>query len=134
MSSNGLKANSANGFAVSADVDKLLNDYTVEMKRNAMNIFDNVAKEAVQQLKATSPKGRGKHSGDYAKGWAVKRQNDRNKGLATITVHNRTHYQLTHLLEYGHDLPQGGRAKAQPHIEKVETWSQNEVVRRLEQL
>ena len=123
-----------NGFSVSAQVDKLLNDYTVEMKRKATDIFDKVAKEAVQQLKATSPRGKGKHAGDYAKSWTVKRQNDKRKGLATITVHNRDHYQLTHLLEYGHALPQGGRAKAQPHIEKVEIWSQNEVVRRLEQL
>lgn len=124
----------ANGFSVSAQVDKLLNDYSVEMKRKATEIFDQVAKEAVQQLKATSPRGTGKHAGEYAKAWTIKRQNDKRKGLATITVHNRDHYQLTHLLEYGHALPQGGRSKAQPHIEKVETWSQNEVVRRLEQL
>lgn len=122
------------GLSVTAQVDKLLNDYSVEMKRNAMNIFDQVAKEAAQKLKATSPVGKGKNAGDYAKGWAVKRQNDRNKGLATITVHNRTHYQLTHLLEYGHDMPQGGRAQAQPHIEKVEEWSQREVIKRLEEL
>ena len=123
-----------NGFSVSAQVDHLLNDYTVEMKRKATEIFDQVAKEAVQQLKATSPRGKGKHAGEYAKAWTIKRQNDKRKGLATITVHNRDHYQLTHLLEYGHALPQGGRSKAQPHIEKVEQWSQNEVVRRLEQL
>lgn len=122
------------GLTVSADVAKLLDDYTVEMKRESMNIFDQVAKEAVQRLKQTSPVGKGRDAGEYAKGWTVKRTNDRQKGLATITVHNKTNYQLTHLLEYGHDLPQGGRAKAQPHIEKVEQWSQAEVVRRLEQL
>lgn len=122
------------GLTVSVDVAKLLDDYTVEMKRESMNIFDQVAKEAVQRLKQTSPVGKGRDAGEYAKGWTVKRTNDMQKGLATITVHNKTNYQLTHLLEYGHDLPQGGRAKAQPHIEKVEQWSQSEVVRRLEQL
>ena len=39
------------GFTVSADVAKLLDDYTTEMKRESMNIFDQVAKEAVQRLK-----------------------------------------------------------------------------------
>lgn len=123
-----------NGFSVSAQVDKLLDDYTVEMKRKATEVFDQVAKEVVQQLRQTSPVGKGKHAGEYAKSWTVKRQKDKRSGLATITVHNRDHYQLTHLLEHGHALPQGGRAPAKPHIEKVETWSQNEVVRRLEQL
>lgn len=121
------------GFSVSAQIDKLLNDYSIEMKRKTMNAIDQTAKEAAQQLKATSPVGKGRDRGEYAKGWAVKRQNDKIKGLATVTVHNKDHYQLTHLLEYGHDLPQGGRAKAQPHIEKVEQWAQGEVVRKIEE-
>lgn len=121
------------GFSVSAKIDKLLNDYTVEMKRKAMTAIDQVAKESVQKLKQTSPVNeRGKDRGAYARSWAVKRQTDR-KGLATVTVHNKDHYQLTHLLEEGHALPQGGRAKAQPHIEPVERWAQDEVVRRIEE-
>lgn len=60
-----------------------------------------VAKEAVKTLKATSPKRDG--GGRYAKGWAVKKQ-----GKKTI-IHNKTDYQLTHLLENGHDVVAHGK-------------------------
>lgn len=123
-------AYSKDGFNVSAEVGKLLDDYSVEVKRKATAIFESTAKEAARNLKQTSPRGKGANAGAYARGWTVKRQKDRN-GLLTITVHNKDHYQLTHLLEHGHALPQGGRAKAQPHIETVEQWAQGEVMRRL---
>lgn len=122
----------AKNDSISLQLDKILNDYTVEVKRAAMNAIDSTAKESVQRLKQTSPVGRGKNAGEYAKSWSIKRENDKQKGLATVIVRNKNHYQLTHLLEYGHALPQGGRTKAQPHIAPVNDWAANEVVRRIE--
>lgn len=86
---------------------------------------DKVAKEGVNKLKSTSPKGKGKKSGKYAKGWAVKKQ-----GKQRI-IYNKTDYQLTHLLENGHDVisrgKKAGHVGGRPHIKPVE----EEVIRRM---
>lgn len=87
-----------------------------------------VSKEAVQELRATSPKRKG--GGKYAKGWAIKKQ-----GKQTI-VYNRTDYQLTHLLEHGHDLVSHGKkvgfVKGQPHIKPVEEKVQERMTEEVE--
>lgn len=119
--------------SIESQVAALLDNYTKDVKEATDKVFEQTAKESVQQLKQTSPQGRGRNAGAYAKSWTVKRERDKRSGLYTITVHNKDHYQLTHLLEKGHALPQGGRAKAQPHIEPVERWAQDEVVRRIEE-
>ncbi len=51
------------------------------------------AKEAVKELRVTSPS----RNGDYAKGWGYKK--DR---TGRYTVYNKKYYYLTHLLENGH--------------------------------
>jgi hypothetical protein len=76
------------------------------------------AARAKKELRTASPK----KTGRYAKGWAVNGESEKTRlsGQArSVVVYNRTDYQLTHLLEHGHALRQGGRAKAIPHIEPV---------------
>ena len=76
-----------------------------EIPQKVDNVIDEaaakVSKEAVKTLKATSPKRPG--GGRYAKGWGVKKD-----GKRTI-IHNKTDYQLTHLLENGHDVISHGK-------------------------
>lgn len=124
-----------NSKSVEVQVAQILDNYTKEVKEKTEKAFEQTAKEAAQKLRQTSPRGKGKNSGDYAKGWTVKRERDKRSGLYTITVHNKTHYQLTHLLENGHAMPQGGRWTPPygKHIEPVEQWSQTEVVREIEE-
>lgn len=87
-----------------------LTEYSQEVKEKVKNLADKVAKEAVEELKATSPKKTGK----YSRAWNSKKEGD------TIIIFNAKG-QLTHLLENGHALWQGGRARAFPHIKPVET-------------
>ena len=95
---------------------------------------DTAAKQAVKQLKSTSPRSKGKNSGKYAKNW--KAEDVKIRTGASVVVHNKDYYMLAHLLEYGHPLPQGGRSKAQPHIQAAEEMAmqifQEELERRIE--
>lgn len=119
--------------SIEAQVAALLDNYTKDVKEATDKVFEQTAKESAQKLKQTSPRGKGRNAGEYAKSWTVKKERDKRSGLYTVTVHNKDHYQLTHLLEKGHALPQGGRTNPQEHIAPVERWAQDEVVRRIEE-
>lgn len=87
---------------------------------------DAASNETVHELKASSPK----LTGDYAKSWTQTKTAGNGSTYGKI-VHNKQHYRLTHLLEYGHELPQGGRAKAIPHIAAAEKQGIDAFERRL---
>lgn len=84
------------------------------------NVIDDaakkVSKDAVKTLKATSPKR--PSGGRYARGWAVKKDGKKQ------VVYNKTDYQLTHLLENGHDViahgKKAGHFSGITHIAPVE--------------
>ena len=100
-------------------------DATDETVENAITV---VGKECVTALKNANPSGSGRYRSwkEYNSTWDVTKTKRDIREHKTATVHNTKHYQLTHLLEKGHALHQGGRARAFPHIapvaEKAETW------------
>ena len=120
-----------NTNSVSIQMADILDTYSKEVRRAASNAQDKIAKEAVQKLKNTSPK----KTGSYAKGWAIKREKGRN-GIPTVTIHNKTDYQLTHLLENGHIIRNGkgeyGRYNGVKHIAPVEDWASSELPAEIE--
>ena len=67
------------------------------------------------EVKANAPV----RTGQYKKGWAVKKQKETANALELV-VHNKKSYQLTHLLEKGHAKRGGGRVRAFPHIAPAE--------------
>lgn len=87
-----------------------LDEYSKEVKEKVKKATTGVAEDAIQELKAISPK----KTGRYARSWKGKQEGNK------ITIYN-TKGQLTHLLEHGHALWQGGRTRAFPHIKPVET-------------
>jgi len=97
---------------VSKEIAKHLSQYTREVTEGMEKAKEENAKEAVKELKTTSP--RRPTGGDYARGWRAKRVNN------AWVVHNATDYQLTHLLEKGHAKVNGGRVPAYPHIGQAE--------------
>lgn len=116
---------------ISDQIAKIFDEYDRDMKRKVNNSVDKVAKESVQKLKDTSPK----KTGDYAKGWKIKRERGRN-GINDVTIHNATEYRLTHLLENGHVIRNKkgtyGRTSGRKHIKPVEDYFNSEVVEEIE--
>ena len=112
--------------SVAAQMEELLEEIDKDVQKSAKDNINTVAKESVQKLKNTSPK----KSGSYAKGWGVKKEGDMD-----VIVHNRTDYQLTHLLENGHVIRNKkgtyGRTRGIKHIAPVEEWAIDELPRRI---
>lgn len=111
-----------NSLDLSKVIEAELEDYVEDVTEVMRQAVTETTDQAVETLKVTSPKRRGK----YAKGWASKVLEDSPTGLVK-TVHNRT-AGLTHLLENGHAKVGGGRVECIPHIAPVEA----EVIRDLE--
>lgn len=112
--------------SVAAQMKELLDEIDKDIENSAKSNINTVAKESVQKLRNTSPK----KSGSYAKGWGVKKRGDMD-----VVVHNRTDYQLTHLLENGHVIRNKkgtyGRTNGIKHIAPVEEWAVDELPRRI---
>ena len=97
------------------EVMKYLTEYKEDISDAVENVSNRVGKEATNELKDKSPK----LTGDYAKGWRLKKDKV-GKNRYTVKIHNKTNYQLTHLLEFSHATRDGGRTQAIPHIRPVE--------------
>lgn len=117
--------------SIAVQIQKILDEYNEDVKQAANQSIEKVAKEGVSKLRATSPKRKGK----YARGWGLKREGGIG-GIITVIIHNKTAYQLTHLLERGHVIRNKkgiyGRAPAHPHIKPVEEWAINELPAEIE--
>lgn len=116
------------------EINKILTDYCKDVDTSVIGVEAEVASDAVKKLKQTSPKKKkGKKAGHYAKSWDIDKKSKTN--YAETIIYNKD-YQLTHLLENGHDIIRNGKvvghADPQPHIKPVEEWVQDEMVKRLE--
>lgn len=107
------------------EINKLLDEYSLEVNEDVNKAAKATAKLGAKELKSTSPKG---SRGRYARGWAVK-ETKGSFGYTQLTIHNKKDYQLTHLLENGHLIRNKtgtyGRTKARPHIKPVELMVQD---------
>ena len=116
---------------LTGQISEIFDDYNRDMKRKVNNSVDKVGKDAVDKLKSTSPK----KTGDYARGWKLKRERGRN-GINDVVIHNATDWHLTHLLENGHVIRNAkgtyGRAPAHVHIKPVEEYFNSEVVEEIQ--
>lgn len=96
-----------------------LNAYSQEVTDILKEEVKDAGKVAAAEVQAASPVD----TGDYRKGWRSKTVYESGKDIRVV-VHNKTDYQLAHLLEYGHAIVSGGRklgdVPAYPHIRQAE--------------
>lgn len=112
------------GDAIRKEIESM-NKEVIEKTNKAA---DDMSKEGVRLLRATSPVRADGYTrkyppGSYAKSWMRKKEGNA-LGVTKWTIYNKDHYQLNHLLEFGHIVKDhGGRelgnAKPFPHIAKV---------------
>ena len=100
--------------ALGGAIMDILKEYENDVEEALDPVLKKTTQTARAELKATSPKDRGK----YAKGWQYKTK--KTPKTTSYTIYNGSEPTLTHLLEKGHALRQGGRVPAHPHIQKVE--------------
>ena len=108
------------------EVVDILNDYSRDIQEGIEKDGEQVAKNAVAELKNTSPK----RTGEYRKGWRKSKE----QGFQSFEyiVHNATNYQLTHLLEKPHLKRNGGLTTPKVHIYPVEQQSIKEYEKMVE--
>ena len=99
-------------------------DLAAEDMKAAVRKAGNSAKKDIE---ANAPE----KTGAYKKSWAVKTVRE-NANAMEVVVYSRNRYQLAHLLEFGHDLRQGGRTRAFPHIAPAEARAAEMLVREVE--
>lgn len=101
---------------LSVQLEKILSEYTDEIKEVVTESIEEVAKDTVEFLKITSPKGF-RRTKKYASSWKTRDESGR---ISTKVIIYNSQGQLTHLLEFGHAMWFGGRARAIPHIAPAE--------------
>ena len=97
--------------AIAAELEAYSDRVTEDVKASA----EKAANFCVDEVRRRSPV----LTGDYQKGWR-KQVSFENSNEIRFTIHNKTDYQLTHLLEHGHAKRGGGRVEAKKHISIAE--------------
>lgn len=117
----------SNRFDFSKAVKDTLKVYQGATAEAISEVIPQVAKEAVQKLKQTSPRD----TGEYGRHWKYKLE----KGRLTceaIVYGDKPTYRLAHLLEHGHARRGGGRdVPAIEHIAPVEEWANDTATDRI---
>lgn len=104
---------------------ELLDEYGDEVFHAVVSSAEKTGKESRNKLRTAGDFSN--RSGRYRKGWRAELTKTRLSAYAT--VYNATDYQLTHLLEKGHDVknrkagPSIGHAGSFPHISEVNDWA-----------
>lgn len=121
------------GDAIRKEIDAMNHEVIEKCNKAA----EKAANDGVKQLKASSPVradgyNRKYPPGSYAKSWTKKKEGNV-LGVTSYTIHNAKHYQLTHLLEFGHIIAgTGRRSKAFPHIGTVNDSVSQQFIREVE--
>lgn len=106
------------------EVEFILDSYSAEVRSSVNDAAKSVAKRCLKRIQAASPR----LTGDYAKGWRLKTVDNGWMKLPTYVIHNKTDYQLVHLLEFGHAKKNGGRTAEIPHVRPAADAAAQELI------
>lgn len=115
---------------LSVTVSQILEDYGAEVGEILDEAIIDTAEDAVHKLRAVqrfAPDGN--PTGAYSASWTMEPMRVSRYQISYL-IYNENHYRLAHLLEYGHAKANGGRVSAYPHIAKINTEINVELVRR----
>lgn len=93
-----------------------LESYTKDIDELMQSEIDKIAKEVKKDLESNSNVP--ERTKKYKKSFYIKKE-AQGMGYKRVRVANKK-YQLTHLLEYGHALVNGGRTKSFEHWESAQ--------------
>lgn len=119
------------------EVEQALLDFVGVTEEACEKGVRETSKDAVQALRSAHPAGSGEYGSwdEYNSGWKVMQTKTDKRYHRKATIHNETHYQLTHLLENGHVIVKGPRAgdrtRSFPHIAPVAEKCDAELVRNI---
>jgi len=100
---------------LSAELQKALETYNQEIVEGMNGAYKELADAGVAKLQTTKPYH--DRTGKYSAGFAVSQRKNAvtATGAESFTIHNKKHYQITHLLEHGHLTRSGSRTRAFEH-------------------
>ena len=110
--------------AISEQLQKYAGSITEDMKES----LRDSAKEMRKDISRNAPV----RTGRYKKSWTVKKIAENSTSLELV-MHSKNRYQLTHLLEHGHALRNGGRVEGKPHIKPAEESGKKKLVESLKE-